>query len=156
MSKELKTSLEAGSISHEINQPLSILKLTSQTLINSLDKSSKDFNLSELKQQLSTINSQSERIVLITNKVRALLRNAQTELRELDLKQVVQSSLRYINSNNPGSHGWINSQQIDSIADSSAVINGDAVQLQIALINILKNSIESLSLIHISEPTRPY
>ena len=144
MSKKLKTSLEAGSISHEINQPLSILKLTSQTLINALDKSSENFNLSELKQQLSTINSQSERIVLITNKVRALLRNAQTELRELDLKQVVQSSLRYINSNNPGTHGWINSQQIDSIADSSAVINGDAVQLQIALINILKNSIESL------------
>jgi C4-dicarboxylate-specific signal transduction histidine kinase len=144
MSKKLKTSLEAGSISHEINQPLSILKLTSQTLINALDKSSENFNLSELKQQLSTINSQSERIVLITNKVRALLRNAQTELRELDLKQVVQSSLRYINSNNPGIHGWINSQQIDSIADSSAVINGDAVQLQIALINILKNSIESL------------
>ena len=57
---------------------------------------------------------------------------------------MVQSSLRYINSNNPTSHGWINSQQIDSIADSSAVISGDAVQLQIALINILKNSIESL------------
>ena len=34
MSKKLKTSLEAGSIAHEINQPLSILKLTSQTLIN--------------------------------------------------------------------------------------------------------------------------
>ena len=144
MSKKLKTSLEAGSIAHEINQPLSILKLTSQTLINALDNNSKSPNISELKQQLSTINSQSERIILITDKVRALLRNAQTELSDLDLKQVVQSSLRYIHSNNPGSHGWINSKQIDSIADSSAVITGDAVQLQIALINIFKNSIESL------------
>ncbi len=144
MSKKLKTSLEAGSIAHEINQPLSILKLTSQTLINALDNKSKSPNLAELKNQLSTINSQSERIVLITDKVRALLRNAQTELSALDLKQVVQSSLRYVYSNNPDSHGWINSKQIDSIADSSAVITGDAVQLQIALINILKNSIESL------------
>ena len=143
MSKKLKTSLEAGSIAHEINQPLSILKLTSQSLINSLD-SNKSPNLSDLTHQLSTINSQSERIVLITNKVRALLRNAQTEFSEIDLKQVIQSSLLYINSNNPDSHTWINSQQIDSIADSSILINGDAVQLQIALINILKNSIESL------------
>ena len=144
MSKKLKTSLEAGSIAHEINQPLSILKLTSQTLINSLNNNSKSTNPSDLKHQLSTINSQSERIVLITDKVRALLRNAQTELTKLDLKQIIQSSLRYINSNNPDAHSWINSQQIDSIADSSAVINGDAVQLQIALINVVKNSIESL------------
>ena len=144
MSKKLKTSLEAGSIAHEINQPLSILKLTSQTLINSLDNKSKSTDPSDLKQQLSTINSQSERIVLITDKVRALLRNAQTELTKLDLKQIIQSSLRYINSNNPDAHSWINSQQIDSIADSSAVINGDAIQLQIALINVVKNSIESL------------
>ena len=143
MSKKLKTSLEAGSIAHEINQPLSILKLTSQSLINSLDNN-KSPDLSDLTHQLSTINSQSERIVLITNKVRALLRNAQTEFSEIDLKQVIQSSLLYINSNNPDSHTWINSQQIDSIADSSTLINGDAVQLQIALINILKNSIESL------------
>ncbi|EHA60233.1 ATP-binding protein [Synechococcus sp. WH 8016] len=143
MSKKLKTSLEAGSIAHEINQPLSILKLTSQSLINSLDNN-KSPNSSDLTHQLSTINSQSERIVLITNKVRALLRNAQTEFSEIDLKQVIQSSLLYINSNNPDSHTWINSQQIDSIADSSILINGDAVQLQIALINILKNSIESL------------
>ena len=143
MSKKLKTSLEAGSIAHEINQPLSILKLTSQSLINSLDNN-KSPNLSDLTHQLSTINSQSERIVLITNKVRALLRNAQTEFSEIDLKQVIQSSLLYINSNNPDTHTWINSQQIDSIADSSTLINGDAVQLQIALINILKNSIESL------------
>ena len=143
MSKKLKTSLEAGSIAHEINQPLSILKLTSQSLINSLDNN-KSPDLSDLTHQLSTINSQSERIVLITNKVRALLRNAQTESSEIDLKQVIQSSLLYINSNNLDSHAWINSQQIDSIADSSTLINGDAVQLQIALINILKNSIESL------------
>ena len=143
MSKKLKTSLEAGSIAHEINQPLSILKLTSQSLINSLDNN-KSPNLSDITHQLSTINSQSERIVLITNKVRALLRNAQTEFSEIDLKQVIQSSLLYINSNNPDSQTWINSQQIDSIADASTLINGDAVQLQIALINILKNSIESL------------
>ena len=152
MSKKLKTSLEAGSIAHEINQPLSILKLTSQTLINTLDNSIKSPNLSDLKNQLSTINSQSERIVLITDKVRALLRNAQTELSELDLKQVVQSSLRYIISNNPGSRNWINSEQIDSIADSSAIINGDSVQLQIAFINIIKNSIESLQEIKCNSP----
>ena len=150
MSKKLKTSLEVGSIAHEINQPLSILKLTSQTLINTLNDTSKIHNFSDLKHQLSTINSQSERIALITNKVRALLRNTQTELSELDLKQVIESSLRYINSNNPDIYGWINSQQVQSIADSSAIINGDAVQLQIALINILKNSIESLR-----EPNNP-
>ena len=69
MSKKLKTSLEAGSIAHEINQPLSILKLTSQSLINSLDNN-KCPNLSDPTHQLSAINSQSERIVLITNKVR--------------------------------------------------------------------------------------
>jgi C4-dicarboxylate-specific signal transduction histidine kinase len=142
MSEKLKTSLEASSIAHEINQPLSILKLTSQTLINSLDHN--NFDQSEMRRQLSMISAQSQRIVLITDKVRAFLRNAQTKLVDIDLKPIILSAIHYINSNYQDSHGWIDSSQVMSAGSSKAMISGDAIQLQIAIINICKNSIEAL------------
>lgn len=142
MSEKLKTSLEASSIAHEINQPLSILKLTSQSLINSLDRD--NFNQSEIKRQLSVINSQSERIVLITDKVRAFLRNAQTKLINIDLKSIILNAIHYINSNYQDIYGWIDFTQIKSTNNSKAMISGDAIQLQIAIINLCKNSIEAL------------
>ena len=142
MSEKLKTSLEASSIAHEINQPLSILKLTSQTLINSLDHN--NFDQSEMRRQLSIISAQSQRIVLITDKVRAFLRNAQTELVNIDLKPIILSAIHYINSNYQDIHGWIDSSQVMSAGGPKAMINGDAIQLQIAIINLCKNSIEAL------------
>ena len=144
MSNKLKASLEAGSIAHEINQPLSILRATSQSLLRMLTNKSIAIDPYELSKELKLITSQSEEIMLITDKVRSLLRNINTDFSPIDLNKVIYNSVHYINSNHQGIEDWITYTPNSSIRDSQAIVNGDAIQLQIALINICKNSIEAL------------
>lgn len=103
-----------------------------------------EINPYELSKQLTIITSQSEEIILITDKVRSLLRNINADFSPVDLNKVILNSVHYINSNTQGIEDWIDYTPNISIHDSQAIVNGDAVQLQIALINICKNSIEAL------------
>ena len=144
MSNKLKASLEAGSIAHEINQPLSILRATSQSLLRILTNKSIAINPYELSKERKLITSQSEEIMLITDKVRSLLRNINADFSPIDLNKVIHNSVNYINSNHQGIEDWIAYTPNSSTRDSQAIVNGDAIQLQIALINICKNSIEAL------------
>ena len=144
MSNKLKASLEAGSIAHEINQPLSILRATSQSLLRILTNKSIAIDPYELSEELQLITSQSEEIILITDKVRSLLRNINADFSPIDLNKVILNSVHYINSNYQGIEDWIAYTPNSSTRDSQAIVNGDAIQLQITLINICKNSIEAL------------
>ena len=141
---KLKVSLEAASIAHEIKQPLSILRLTSQSLFHALSSNSDQTTPASLKEGLTTLNQESERINRITEKMRALLRNAQTRTEPVDLRQVIDSSIRYIKSNNSQGH-LIDSTELRVIAEGEAVIKGDAIQIQLAVINLINNALDALN-----------
>ena len=144
MSSKLKVSLEAASIAHEIKQPLSIVRLTSQSLHHALDRTVDQAIPKAISDGLLTLNQETERISTITEKIRALLRNAQTKTEPVDLIQVIESSVRYIESNHSNKH-WIDRRPLQQISDEQAIIQGDAIQLQLALINLFKNAVEALT-----------
>ena len=75
--------------------------------------------------------------------MRALLRNAQIKREPVDLLQVIESSVRYVRSNR-SQNDWIDDQSLNPWADGEAVIQGDAIQLQLALINLLNNAFDAL------------
>jgi len=144
MNQRLKTSLEAASIAHEINQPISILRITSETLLNSIQGNDPPPKPHQVTQQLSILNNQSKRIASISEKVRSLLRNTTSERGRLDLKYVIENSIRYINSNHPHYSNWIDAKQTISLPEGEAILEGDAIQLQIAVINLLRNAVEAI------------
>ena len=144
MSSKLKVSLEAASIAHEIKQPLSIVRLTSQSLHHALNRMVNQAIPKAISDGLLTLNQETERISTITEKIRALLRNAQTKTEPVDLIQVIESSVRYIESNHSNKH-WIDRRPLQQISDEQAIIQGDAIQLQLALINLFKNAVEALT-----------
>ena len=144
MSSKLKVSLEAASIAHEIKQPLSIVRLTSQSLHHALNRTTDQTIPKTIREGMLTLNQETERISTITEKIRALLRNAQTKTEPVDLLQVIESSVRYIESNH-GDKQWIDRAPLQLISDGESIIQGDAIQLQLALINLFKNAIEALS-----------
>ena len=143
VTSKLKVSLEAASIAHEIKQPLSVVRLTSQSLNQLLNRSNNPALPPALNEGLKTLNHETERINTITEKMRALLRNAQIKREPVDLLQVIQSSVRYVKSNH-GQNDWIDDRSLMAWADGVAVIQGDAIQLQLALINVLNNAFEAL------------
>ena len=140
---KLRSSLQAAAVAHEINQPLSVLLLNSQLLLERSRRPDAPELPAPWREQLQSIRSEADRVVLTIEKMRALLRNVQTEHRRLDLREVAQSALLYARSGGATARVAIDSQLLDQLAQP-AWIEGDAVQVQIAIVNLLRNAGEAL------------
>ena len=144
MNHRLKVSLEAAAIAHEINQPLSIVRLTAQRLQHQLRKRADTNAPDELLDALQTLDEQASHIARTTDQIKAMLRNANTSLSRLDLRDVLDSIQLYVNSNLMEASSWISTTLPSELQEQGAWVNGDAVQLQIALINLVKNAVDAL------------
>jgi C4-dicarboxylate-specific signal transduction histidine kinase len=148
---KLRSSLQAAAVAHEINQPLSVLLLNSQLLL----ERSRQAHAPELpptwQQQLQNIHQEANRVVLTIEKMRTLLRNVQTEHQRLDLREVAQSALLYARSGAPLTHMAVDSTELES-SPTPAWIEGDPVQIQIALVNLLRNAAEALAESNVPDP----
>ena len=137
LKEKLRSSLQAAAVAHEINQPLSVLLLNSQLL---LAQSSGDRG----REQLQSIRDEAQRVVLTIEKMRTLLRNVQTEHQRLDLRTIAQSALLYARSGSVTAGIAIDSSALEPPSAAAAWIEGDAVQIQIAIVNVLRNAAEVL------------
>ena len=146
MNHRLKVSLEAAAIAHEINQPLSILRLTAQRLQHQFRKRANGDDPVELLEALQILGDQSSHIARTTDQMKAILRNANTNLSRIDLRDVLDSIQLYVNSNLIEASSWISTALPSELQQQEAWVEGDAVQLQIAVINLVKNAVDALSL----------
>ena len=141
---KLRSSLQAAAVAHEINQPLSVLLLNSQLLLERSQQLGSPELPESWQAQLHSIRQEADRVVLTIEKMRALLRNVQTEHQRLDLREVAQSALLYARSGGPLSRLTVDSTELDQQREA-AWVDGDAVQIQIAIVNLLRNAAEALS-----------
>ena len=127
---KLKTSLTAAAIAHEINQPLSTILLQSKLALEG----------GNAEEVVTTIAAEAEQVVRTIDKMKVLLRNVQTEHQAVDLSEVVARSVLYMQERLADQ-----AIRIDITGDEHPHwIAGDDVQLQLALNNVLRNSIESI------------
>ena len=139
LQRKLKASLTASSVAHEINQPLSTILLNIQLAMNELDQSSAGNR--RLAKRLSQVESEAERVVTTIAVMRNLLRNVESEHSVLDLALIAETVLL-------NEKYFLDSHRIvvDKFGfDQKVKIYGDGGQLQIAIANILRNSVEALS-----------
>ena len=139
LQRKLKASLTASSVAHEINQPLSTILLNIQLAMNELDQSSAGNR--RLAKRLSQVESEAERVVTTIAVMRNLLRNVETEHSVLDLVLIAETVLL-------NEKYFLDSHRIvvEKLGfNHKVLIYGDGGQLQIAIANILRNSVEALS-----------
>lgn len=148
---KLRSSLQAAAVAHEINQPLSVLLLNSQLLLERSRKANAPELPSTWQQQLQSIRQEADRVVLTIEKMRALLRNVQTEHQRLDLREVAQSALLYARSGGPLTRLEVDSTELER-NPTPAWIEGDPVQIQIAIVNLLRNAAEALAESNVNDP----
>jgi len=134
---KLKSSLQAAAVAHEINLPLSTLLLNSKLLLEQQEAAPVPTNLNE---HLQAIASNADEVVTTIEKMRSLLRNVQTHQRRLNLANVVRSALLYAG---PSLKAADITVQREGLEASLAVL-GDAAQIQIAVVNLLRNALEAL------------
>jgi len=135
---KLRSSLEAAAVAHEIKAPLSQILLRSQLLLSA--DAAQSGPGAACRPELAAIASAAEQVLSTIEQMRCLLRNVQTSHQRLDLATVASSALLYLQP----TAGKAGVELSSSGLDRPCWIEGDSAQLQIAIVNLLRNSVEAL------------
>jgi signal transduction histidine kinase len=139
LAMKLRSSLHAAAVAHEINQPLSSLLLNSRLLL----EQSGDQWQGPGRERLEALASEAQRAVATINKMRTLLRNVQTDHQAVDLAGLTRSALLQTRLSLRQA-GVVVTRDQSLESPSPLQVQGDPTQLQIAIVNLLRNAIEAL------------
>jgi PAS domain S-box-containing protein len=129
----------SGSLAHELNQPLTAILSNAQAAVRFLAHSPP--NLDEVRDSLTNIVENDKRAGEVIRRLRALLRKDRADHRRLDINDVVLDVLRIIRSD-------LLNRNVDVVLDlepNLEPIEGDRVQLQQVLLNLVMNGADAMS-----------
>lgn len=135
---KLRSSLHAAAVAHEINLPLSSMLLNTRLL---LGQPTAGLN-GEERALLEAMGHEAEQVVATIEKMRTLLRNVQTVHQPVDLAGVSRSALLQVRSSLHQADVVLNR---DPSLQEPVRVQGDPAQIQIAIVNLLRNAIEALN-----------
>ena len=139
LERKLRSSLSAAAVVHEIKQPLSTMLLQCRLGLELVQERGLEASY-EVQRTLQTLNDQADRVVEIMERMRMLLRNVETEHKSLDLTLTLESALLVLRRELRGAA--IDLQTVG--LNQPCPVLGDAVQLQIAIANVIRNAIEAM------------
>ena len=127
-----------GSIAHELNQPLTGILSNAQAaeLIINADKC----DLEEIRKILALIVADTKRAGDIIRNLREIYREHKGEYNLININLVVEDVLKLLQSDLVSKHIQITTE----LASSSLMINGNRMQIQQVLVNLIMNSVEAM------------
>lgn len=142
LQQRLRSSLSAAAVVHEIKQPLSTILLNCRLALQTLDRHEHAAGPPpQLRQTLTELTVQADRVVEIMERMRMLLRNVETQHTTVDLAATVDSSLLFLKRELR--QGRV--QLCTAGLDQPCMVLGDSAQLQIAITNVIRNAIEAMA-----------
>jgi PAS domain S-box-containing protein len=131
----------SASIAHEINQPLTAIAANSDTCLYWL--SGEEPNLAKARAAAQRLAKDARRASEIIARIKALMNKTPVERAPLDINDAIRDVMKL-------TEGELRRHQITTLAElheSVPRINGDRVQLQQVILNLILNSIESMMLV---------
>jgi signal transduction histidine kinase len=129
----------AASIAHEVNQPLAAIVSNSESCMRWIDREKPELN--EAKLSLQRIIQSSLRASDVITGIRALSKKCVPKLQHYAFDKIVTDSLVLVQ--HEMSHKHI--KQHLSLGAGGAYINGDRVQLQQVIINLVMNACQAMT-----------
>jgi C4-dicarboxylate-specific signal transduction histidine kinase len=129
----------SGAIAHELNQPLTSILSNAQAALRMLGGSSLD--RSALREVIDDIVLEDKRASAVIARLRGLLRKGDGRLETVEINQLIRSTLDLV-------HSELISRRVrvrTELADHLPPVNGDAVQLQQVLLNLILNAMDAMS-----------
>jgi signal transduction histidine kinase/integral membrane sensor domain MASE1 len=129
----------SGAIAHELHQPLTAILSNAQAVQNMMRKN--PTNLADLREALDDIVQEGNRAGEVVHRMRRLLRKDGGRLESIDLGELTRSTLRLL-------HGETVARKVRvklQLAEKLPMLEGDPVQLQQVLLNLMMNAIEAMS-----------
>lgn len=129
----------AASIAHEINQPIAAMVTNGNAAMRWLSHNPPDLEGAE--EALGCIVRDANRAAQVIWRIRSLLAKTPTPMVELNVNDVIREvmALTAFESSRRGA------SVATELADNLPVVNGDRVQLQQVLLNLIMNSLDSLN-----------
>ena len=127
-----------ASIAHEINQPLGAILTNAETAQAILKSPSPD--IAELKDIVNDILQDDRRATEVIRRMRSLLKKAPFELKQFDLNEVVQETIRFFSALAVGRKFEL----VSVITPDALPILGDRIQLQQVILNLVMNGIDAM------------
>jgi signal transduction histidine kinase len=135
---KLHSSLMAASVAHEINLPLATIRMLCRQASHQIRQPEPGRDMEHLVRSLSR---QCLQVSGVIEKMRMLLRNVQTEPQPTDPKAVLRSACRSVK---PLLHDLAVELEVSGLEQTpQSMLQGDAVQLLMAVSNLLRNGIEA-------------
>jgi PAS domain S-box-containing protein len=131
----------AGSLAHEINQPLAVIVTSAQAAQHLLDDGRP--NRAELRGALTDIANQGKHAAQVIRRLRALFRKADSELQLLDVGELVTGMASLVRHD-------VERRGIAMTLDCPPrlpPVSGDSIQLQQVVLNLLVNACEAMSIV---------
>lgn len=142
LQQRLRSSLSAAAVVHEIKQPLSTILLNCRLALQTLDQhESAAGPPPQLRQTLTELTVNADRVVETMERMRMLLRNVETQHTPVDLAATVDSSLLFLKRELRQRQVQLSTAGLDQVC----MVLGDSAQLQIAITNVIRNAIEAMA-----------
>ena len=127
-----------ASITHEVNQPLAAARNNLTAALNFLDRTPPD--LVEVREALACAVKDNDRASTVVGGIRALIQKAPTRTDSVDLNEAVREVLE-LTHGEALKHGVSVRTQL---ADGLPLIQGDRVQLQQVILNLILNAVQAM------------
>lgn len=129
----------AGSLAHELNQPLAVILSNAQAAQRFLAHDQTDIN--EVRDILADIVAADKRAGEVIRRLRVLLKQGEVQRQPLDVNEVVQEVLKMMRNDlvNQG----VSAQT--ELAPDLPVLHADRVQLQQVLLNLVMNACDAMA-----------
>jgi signal transduction histidine kinase len=127
-----------ASITHEVNQPLAAARNDLTAALNFLDRNPPD--LAEVREALACAVKDNDRASTVVGRIRALMQKAPTRTDSVDLNEAVREVLE-LTHGEALEHGVSVRTQL---ADGLPLIQGDRVQLQQVVLNLILNAVQAM------------
>jgi C4-dicarboxylate-specific signal transduction histidine kinase len=129
----------SGSLAHELNQPLTAILSNAQAAQFLLPQKTADAG--ELQETLSEIVKESKRAGEVIRRLRMLMEKGEIRSVPLDMNEVVESVLKLMRSDLINQHVTVH---VESAPDLP-LVEGDEVQLQQVLLNLVVNACDAMA-----------
>ena len=130
----------AAAIAHEVNQPLTAIVTNANFSLRQLKGSSP--NLDELRTAITEIVNDGTRASAVISRIRGLLVKGSPRRTELGINEIIQEVITLLRNELKRHRIQLRTE----LAANLPRVQGDAVQLQQVLINLIMNAVEAMRL----------
>jgi len=138
MDRVVTISALTSALAHEINQPLAAIRSYAQAALRFMDKDKADFD--NMRKALEGIVSDNKRAAAVVNRLRDLVKKGTVHRDALEINSVINDVVSLMNSELVLRNASI---ALDLHPDLP-VVQGDSIQLQQVLINLLSNALDAM------------